>query len=164
MQGVDGLLPGASSTSVKMYTKTCNHVSFLPLFSGAKTTCCSLSKMKSFAKIRNYREIDIPFILIRVWIYGYIHTSAWSRYSKLENSTSFNPQKSNSAKLELEKTWKTCITRAKTRNTLAHARTRQFETLWNSNSIWSELVQAQVWFFPNSIVTFCPKLRVLLQT
>ena len=116
MQGVDGLLPGASSTSVKMYTKTCNHVSFLPLFSGAKTTCSRLSKMKSFAKIRNYREIDIPFILIRVWIYGYIHTSAWSRYSKLENSTSFNPQKSNSAKLELEKTWKTCITRAKTRN------------------------------------------------
>ena len=58
MQGVDGLLPGASSTSVKMYTKTCNHVSFLPLFSGAKTTCCSLSKMKSFAKIRNYKDMS----------------------------------------------------------------------------------------------------------
>ena len=32
MQGVDGLLPGASSTSVKMYTKTCNHVHFCHYF------------------------------------------------------------------------------------------------------------------------------------
>ena len=66
--------------------------------------------------------------------------SAWTSYSKLEKSTSINPQNSNSIKLELEKTWKTCITRAKLqtfeqKSSLIHAPTRQFETRWNSNSI-----------------------------
>ena len=42
-------------------------------------------------------------------------TSAWTSYSKLKNSTSFNPKNSNSAKLKLEKNWKSGITRAKTR-------------------------------------------------
>ena len=40
-------------------------------------------------------------------------------YKLLENSMSFNPQNSKSAKFEFEKTWKTRITRAKTRNTPA---------------------------------------------
>ena len=37
----------------------------------------------------------------------HVYTSAWTSYSKLKDPTSFNPQNSNSAILELEKTWKT---------------------------------------------------------
>ena len=50
MQGVDGLLPGASSTSVKMYTKTCNHVHFCHYFERKNLTftnyamCCTHHK------------------------------------------------------------------------------------------------------------------------
>ena len=63
-----------------------------------------------------------------------LFSSAWMSYSKLENSTSFNPQNSNSAKLEVEKTWKTRITRAKTRNTWAKVEldTCLNSTVWNS--------------------------------
>ena len=46
MQGVDGLLPGASSNAVKMYTKTCNHVHFCHYFERKNLTftltmCCT---------------------------------------------------------------------------------------------------------------------------
>ena len=61
-------------------------------------------------------------------------TSAWTKYSKLENSTSFNPQNSNSAKLKLEKPEKLVLLEPKLKileqkSSLIHARTRQFETL-----------------------------------
>ena len=56
-------------------------------------------------------------------------TSAWTKYSKLENSTSFNPQNSKSAKVKREKTWNTRITRAKTQNTRAKV---ELGTVWNS--------------------------------
>ena len=60
--------------------------------------------------------------------------SAWTSYSKLENLTSFNPQNSNWAKLELENTWKTRITQANTRNTGAKVEldTCSNSTDWNS--------------------------------
>ena len=64
-----------------------------------------------------------------------VNTSAWTSYSKLKNLTSFNPQKSNSAKLELEKTWKTRITRPKPRKTRA-----KFELHMCSNStVWNSM-------------------------
>ena len=45
----------------------------------------------------------------------------------------FNPQNSNLAKLELEKTWKTHITRGKTQNTLPEVEldTCLYSPFWN---------------------------------
>ena len=48
-----------------------------------------------------------------------ISASARSSYSKLKNFTSFNPQNSNSAKIEYKKPWKIRISRAQTQNTWA---------------------------------------------
>ena len=57
-----------------------------------------------------------------------------SSYSKPEYSMSFNPQNSNSAMLDLKKTWKTCITRAKNQKTWAKFEldTCSNSTVWNS--------------------------------
>ena len=54
-------------------------------------------------------------------------------YSKLKNSTSFNPQNSNSAKLQLKKDGQLELLEPKLKileqkSSLIHARTRQFET------------------------------------
>ena len=59
--------------------------------------------------------------------------SAWTSYSKLENSTSYNTWNSNLATPELKKTWKSHLTGAKTRNTLAKVEldTCSNSTLWN---------------------------------
>jgi len=63
-----------------------------------------------------------------------LNSSFRSSYSKLEYSTSFNPQNSNSAQLKLEETWKILITQAKTQNTWAKFEldARLNSTVWNS--------------------------------
>ena len=62
-----------------------------------------------------------------------LNSSVRLSYSKLEYSTSFNPQNSNSDKLELKKTRKIRITRAKTRNTWVKFEldTCSNSTVWN---------------------------------
>ena len=62
-----------------------------------------------------------------------ISASARSSYSKLKNFTSFNPQNSNSAKIEYKKPWKIRITRAQTQNTWAKVK---LDTCSNSK-IWN---------------------------
>ena len=88
----------------------------------------------------------------------YIDISARLSCSKLEFSTSFNPQNSNSAKLELEKTWKTLITGAKTWNTWAKVEldTCSNSTVWNSIKLelkikWSH---SSANSYPNIVVPF----------
>ena len=70
----------------------------------------------------------LHYTTIHQLIFG-ILKSARSSYLNFEYSTSFNPQNSNSVKLWLEKTWKTCIAGAKTWNTLAKV---EYDTCSNS--------------------------------
>ena len=79
----------------------------------------------------------------------YIDISARLSCSKLEFSTSFNPQNSNSAKLELEKTWKNHIIRAKSQNTRAKLKldTCSNWTVWNLMKLKHDKNWAWSWHY-----------------
>ena len=98
---------------------------------GKKITVCRKNRLfwYGFFRQNDYHSFHEIFIFPRP-----LATSAWTSYSKLKNSKSFNPQNSNSAKLKLKKTWKTRITWSKTRSTRAKVElgTCSNSTVWNS--------------------------------
>ena len=110
-------------------------------------------------KIEVFEDLDVIYLKL-FYIYSWLFSSAWTSYSKLENSTSFNPQNSNSAKPELKNTWKTHITRAKTRNTWAKVEIDTYFNLkvWNSMKLdikWACSSTWIVWFDYHSRNSFC---------
>ena len=113
-----------------------NHVSSFPPQNGV----CECTREDGNKFSRENRLSVEPFLgtfLTIIWKTSWVLTSARSSYSKLKYSMSFNPQNLNSAKLKPKKSWKTCITSAKTRNTKAKFEldTCSNSTFWNSK-VW----------------------------